>query len=121
MLYLSNSSNSNSNGNSISFNIDACNSALQRDGLKAQMFDVSNIPINDVNVEGFWNHHTHYDESTYFSAMSDYASMMNEYASGMSIDQCYERYPSTASLIFGRDTIRISESLSAHNNRIVIF
>ena len=90
-----------------SLNIEACNNALARDGNKMQMVDISNIDIDDSSDDDFWSHHGR-SEIEWQAGVSEYLNMMQSYSNGMSIEQCYEDYPNTAAMFFGRDAIQLS-------------
>ncbi len=91
-------------------NIDGCNQALLRDGRSEQMIDISGAVVEGLALEEFWNHHTRYTEETYYDAMSNYSAMMTDYANGRNPEELRSCYPDTYNLIFGRDTIRISNT-----------
>lgn len=113
-------SNSSPNSNlSTSLNIEACNNAFARDGRRMQMVDISNINVDGSSDEHFWLHHGR-SEAEWQAGMSEYVSMMQSYSNGMSIEQCYEEYPNTAGMVFGRDTIQLSDcdgTLAVSNGR----
>ena len=104
---------SNDMSHSGSVDVDGCNNALERDGLSVRMVDISSVEVDGVNEPEFWSHHGESEEG-WRERMSEYSSMMNDYANGMSIDECYDRYPNTAGVAFGRDPIRITNGVNGN-------
>lgn len=107
--------------NSISsLNIEACNEALTRDETKMQMVNISNIAIEGSSNESFWTNHGG-NENGYQKVMAEYVNMMQNYSNGMSLEQCWEKYPDAANAFFGRkDPIRLDNSygtLTVSNGR----
>ena len=91
-----------------SFDIGACNNALAQYG-NMQMVDISGIDMSaDLSDGLFWRHHDCTEES-WERVMSEYNAMMHDFSNGMSLDACYDRYPSTADVIF-RDPIVLSNN-----------
>ena len=102
------------------FSVDACNNALAREGSNMRMVDISGIDMSADQADGsFWSHHGR-SEGEWQQSMGDYNSMMRDFSNGMSVDQCYDRYPAVANMVFGRQPISLCNdngNLSVENGR----
>ena len=91
-------------------NLCACNNALIRDGRGMQMIDISHIQVEGISDDHFWTHHGR-SEAEWEKGMHEFTDMMQNFSEGMSIEQCYETYPGAAGMVFGSQTIQLSNNL----------